>query len=321
MTFHQSPEFTDALEATAAHFKIRPVYIEKDYWVTYVLRNLSNSIHVDEVVFKGGTSLSKAHNCIQRFSEDIDLALTKDSDTSDNQLKKKMKTIEGVVSNGLEYFQHEKEEKRGRNRRTFYHYTKALPDSNFGLVKDHIQLEINTFTNPVPHQKISVSSYVSQFLEQGGFHDIVAQFQLEPFAINVLTRERTFFEKLLSLIRLSYEGPDKLKEKIRHFYDLQRLLDQQDLAILDAKHFEIVNLVKADDNSNDIFRGAWLDKPLSKSPLFSDVKKSWGEVESIYKKDLGDLIWSDLPSSEEIVDALSRINDFLQSYDDTVRKT
>jgi predicted nucleotidyltransferase component of viral defense system len=149
MTFHLSPEFSDALQATAGYFKIRPVFIEKDYWVTFFLKNLFQSDHVNEVVFKGGTSLSKAYNCIERFSEDIDLALLKETGANDNQLKKKMKSIEETVTKGLLYFQHEKEEKRGRNRRTFYQYPKGLKDADFGQAKDNIQLEINTFTNPV----------------------------------------------------------------------------------------------------------------------------------------------------------------------------
>ena len=58
MTFHKSNDFVDAIESAAGHFKMRTIFIEKDYWVTYVLKNLSTSKLVDEVVFKGGTSLS-----------------------------------------------------------------------------------------------------------------------------------------------------------------------------------------------------------------------------------------------------------------------
>lgn len=315
MNFHKSREFADALQAAAGHLKMRPIFIEKDYWVTYVLKNLSQSTHTTEVVFKGGTSLSKAYNCIERFSEDIDLALIKKPDASPSQLKNLIKTVETAVSNGLEYFQHEKEEKKGRNRRTFYHYPKVLSDADFGQVKDHIQLEINTFTNPVPHEEINISSYVGQFLEQSGFQDRIEQYELQPFVIQVLTRERTFFEKLLSLVRLSYEGPEKLREKIRHFYDLHKLLGQTDLALLDPKNFEIIDLVKADDNSNEIFKGEWMNQPFSGSPLFVDVEKSWKEIEGTYKKDLAELVWSELPDPEKIVASFVSIGQFLREYD------
>jgi predicted nucleotidyltransferase component of viral defense system len=317
MTFHQASDFEDALQAAAGHFNLRPIFIEKDYWVTHVLKKLSRSKHKDEVIFKGGTSLSKAFNCIERFSEDIDLALLKDSGTSANQLTKKMKAVEEAVTNELKYFQHEKEVKKGRNRTTFYHYPKVLKETDFSQIKDHVQLEINAFTNPVPYEEMSISSYVSQFLKQGGFDDKIEQYQLEPFTVNVLTRERTFFEKLLSLIRLSYEGPEKLREKIRHFYDLNKLLAQKELELLNSNGFKLIDLVKTDDNSNDIFKGEWMNKPLASSPLFTDIEQSWKSVESTYKKDLSELVWheADLPKPEEIVETLSVIKTYLVEYD------
>lgn len=51
------------------------LYIEKDYWVSYILKAISQSQYKDVAIFKGGTSLSKAYKLIERFSEDIDLAV------------------------------------------------------------------------------------------------------------------------------------------------------------------------------------------------------------------------------------------------------
>lgn len=317
MTFHQDPDFGDALQATAKYFKLRTVFIEKDYWVTFALKNLADSRYANDVVFKGGTSLSKAYNCIERFSEDIDLAILKEEGMSANQLNKKMKAIEDDVAKGLTYFQHEKEEKRGRNRRTFYQYDKTVSDSDFGQVKDHIQLEINTFTNPVPHNDILISSYVAQFLKSGNFTDVLTKHNLEPFAIKVLLRERTFFEKLLSLTRLSYEGAEKLKEKIRHFYDLHKLINQDDLRneLLKADNFLLIDLVKEDDNSNEIFKGEWLNQPLSASPLFADLESTWSALISTYENELSQLIWSDLPKQVDVLETMKSIKEFLIKYD------
>lgn len=318
MTLHQAPEFSDAIQATAAHMKLRPIFIEKDYWVTVVLKNLSTSDHVNDVVFKGGTSLSKAYNCIERFSEDIDLAILKNEVLSGNQLTNKIKAVEKTVSHGLEYFKHPNEEKKGRNRRTFYQYPKALKDTDFGQVNDHIQLEINTFTNPVPHEEIKISSYITQFLKQGGFDDFIKKYNLEEFTIKVLSQERTFFEKLFSLIRLSHEGSDKLKEKIRHFYDLHKLLHANDLKgkILLDVNFELINLVKQDDAANAIFTGDWITQPLSSSPLLLDIDLTWKSVDKTYHTELSQLIWSEnLPTSDEILLSLKEIKEFLQKYD------
>jgi predicted nucleotidyltransferase component of viral defense system len=318
MTLHQNVDFKDMLRGAAVHFKMRPVFVEKDYWVTYVLKNISVSPLGAEVIFKGGTSLSKAYQCIERFSEDVDLAILKTEDISNNQLTNKIKAVEQVSAQGLEYFKHENEEKKGRNRRTFYHYTKVLDDQNFGPIKDHIQLEINTFTNPVPHHNMLIGSYVGQFLKEIGQDELIKTHGMEAVPIKVLNAERTFYEKLLSLTRLSYDGPEKLRGKIRHFYDLHKLLHAPDFhgKILIPENFEIIDLCKKDDRDNAIFNGDWLDQPLTSSPLLADIGVTWGHIEQTYLTELPDLIWDNaMPTPAEIIASLESIKEFLVAYD------
>ena len=59
MNFHADKDFEDAILKTAEEFKLLPIFIEKDYWVSYVLRNLSRSGLSSQIIFKGGTSLAK----------------------------------------------------------------------------------------------------------------------------------------------------------------------------------------------------------------------------------------------------------------------
>ena len=56
--------FEDAIRAASDHFNIREIFVEKDYWVTFILKRLSQSDNMDKVVFKGGTSLSKVFKLI-----------------------------------------------------------------------------------------------------------------------------------------------------------------------------------------------------------------------------------------------------------------
>ena len=77
MKLFEHPDFEQLILRAAEHFHdrhLRPAIIEKDYFVTEVLRNVSESIG-NKIIFKGGTSLSKGWNLVQRFSEDIDLFL------------------------------------------------------------------------------------------------------------------------------------------------------------------------------------------------------------------------------------------------------
>src|ERR1035437_583501 len=75
MKLHQHTDFEQAILRAAEHFRargLRPAIIEKDYYVTETMRILAATAG-DKIIFKGGTSLSKGWNLIQRFSEDIDI--------------------------------------------------------------------------------------------------------------------------------------------------------------------------------------------------------------------------------------------------------
>jgi predicted nucleotidyltransferase component of viral defense system len=77
MKLFEHPDFEQAILRAAEYFRaqgLRPAIIEKDYYVTEALRIIATSAP-DKVIFKGGTSLSKGWNLIQRFSEDIDIFL------------------------------------------------------------------------------------------------------------------------------------------------------------------------------------------------------------------------------------------------------
>ena len=319
MTFHNDKEFVDAIDAASQHFNINSVLIEKDYWVCYVLKNLSQSEYMNKVVFKGGTSLSKAFNCIERFSEDIDLALLNEEKLSNNKCNNLMKKIEPELTKELRPEEGNQGDKMEKKRVTYYSYEKKTK-GEVKAVKDKIQLEINTFTIPVPHEKKEIQSYVGQFLNLQDKKDLVSKHGLEPFILLILTRERTFFEKLLSLIRLSYSGNDKLKEKIRHFYDLFMLHKQKDLGdkLFSSDSFQLINLALNDDASNKIFSGDWMNAKLSDSPLFKNPSATWKELESTFKNELGQLVWNNnLPSSDEIVALLEKIKMFLIEFDKT----
>ena len=80
MNLHTNKElFSTLVTLTAKHFRITPAFVEKDYWITLILHNLSNSPFSNSIVFKGGTSLSKGYRLVNRFSEDIDLIVDKEA--------------------------------------------------------------------------------------------------------------------------------------------------------------------------------------------------------------------------------------------------
>jgi predicted nucleotidyltransferase component of viral defense system len=316
MTFHHSSEFQNAIEAAALYHKLQPAFIEKDYWVTYVLKNIALSDYQNLIVFKGGTSLSKAYQCIERFSEDVDLALLKTGEETNSKLKRLLENVEAVSTQGLTYQKDTKESKGGHLRKTYWQYPKINSDET-GTTGDNILIEINCFTTPVPHKPLVISSYVGDFLTSQGFADLVNSHDLYPFNMQVLSLERTFFEKLLSLTRLSYEGNDKLKEKIRHFYDLHQLFHLPELGdnLFEAKQLALIKQIQKDDKSNPIFRGAWEDKALSDAPIIAQFEKIWKTLIPTYENEMPKLLWGKLPPPSAIELLFQRITELLIEND------
>lgn len=92
--------FRDLLQASSEDLKIPVQLIEKDYYISAILRALSKSSYSEQIVFKGGTSLSKAYQLIDRFSEDVDFAVIS-GDMSGNQVKVLLSKLKKEVTDGL----------------------------------------------------------------------------------------------------------------------------------------------------------------------------------------------------------------------------
>lgn len=98
MYLHENNEiFSELIGVAAESIGLPQVYVEKDYRITRALKYLSHSSYAKDVVFKGGTSLSKAYRIIDRFSEDIDLAVFT-SGLNNNNVKKLLKNVESTVA-------------------------------------------------------------------------------------------------------------------------------------------------------------------------------------------------------------------------------
>ena len=124
MNLHEDQKlFTEAIRFTSQQLNIKPEYIEKDYWVTFALFTIFNNKLGKDVVFKGGTALSKCYHLIERFSEDIDLVVLRQAGESDNQLKNKLKNISNLVDPFMaEVFIEGITNKKGMNRKTAHQF-------------------------------------------------------------------------------------------------------------------------------------------------------------------------------------------------------
>ena len=209
--------FRQAIQFASDQLRIPAIYIEKDYWVTYALHTIFNNAIGADTVFKGGTSLSKCYNMIDRFSEDIDLVVLRREGETDNKLKSKLKTISEVVAEVLpEVDVPEATRKMGMNRKTAHTYEKEFKGS-YGQVRDVIILESTWLGYFEPYTTRS-NSFVGDMMINNGQSEIAESYGLLPFDLLVLEPTRTICEKIMSLVRFSYSiSPiNDLKKKIRH---------------------------------------------------------------------------------------------------------
>jgi len=91
MILHKSrDDFQEIVLQISSQEAIRPDVLERDYYVTLMLEELSRMQHEIRAYFKGGTALYKALSSINRFSEDIDLTVSIDDLTTGSQQKKRL---------------------------------------------------------------------------------------------------------------------------------------------------------------------------------------------------------------------------------------
>ena len=85
--------FRQAVRFTAQEMEIKDIYVEKDYWVCFVLDQIFKQEYKDDILFKGGTSLTKCYDLLERFSEDIDLVVLRNQGESEMELVRKRDSI------------------------------------------------------------------------------------------------------------------------------------------------------------------------------------------------------------------------------------
>lgn len=206
MKLHENKAlFRQAAQFTADQMNIPALYIEKDYWVTYALSTIFHNEIGADTIFKGGTALSKCYKMIDRFSEDIDLALVRRSGESDNKLKTKLKIVSrtvGIVLPEVEIA--EITNKKGMIRKTAHTYNKEFV-GNYGQVRDIIVLESSWLGNHEPYTKRVLNSFIGEMMINNGQKGIAQANGLLPFEANVLEPTRTMCEKIMSLVRFSYD--------------------------------------------------------------------------------------------------------------------
>ena len=225
---HEHEDFKYFIIEAAKQVNLSEFIVEKDYWVTYLLKNLVKSEFSNEFVFKGGTCLSKAYNLIERFSEDIDLLILEtDKTQSKTQKEKRLVALREYIDslNDLFYTTGNRSALYAAFRFSFPTISTSITDS----VGKEILLEPGYRGGTVPEiQKKTITSYVEKLV-----YGLLEDYDTKPFEINVLSAERIFVEKVFALKEIyDKDNGETLQKKTRHYYDIYKLLQTNEVQAL-----------------------------------------------------------------------------------------
>ena len=230
--------------------------LEKDFWVTYLLDALFRQLELPVgMMFKGGTSLSRCYDVIERFSEDIDLALDRgdlgfDGDnapevqSSATKAKRKLKELQAAgtqyVADSLypaihaylecdlrETFSITVDEHTPDN--ILFFYPRCLDDADYGdtnYVKPVVLIETGTKAAHEPVDEIHISPLITQ---AENVIEAIPSIGEDGTTVRTLRIERTFWEKVTFLHQQnSCNDPEKVKDRLgRHLYDIAMIVNSE----------------------------------------------------------------------------------------------
>ncbi len=227
----------DVINNVSQKTGLSPVSIEKDWWVVQVLRTLFELPYSKSLSFKGGTSLSKCWHLIERFSEDVDMAIDReylgfDGELSKTQISDKLRRAScSFVRERLKHDLREQLVVQGIDGGKFdvtvnitpvtttdpevisIHYRSLFQPS--GYIADAVKIEVSGRSMNDPVEPCAVRSLIDEQYPDAAFAE-------PPIVTRAVSAERTFLEKLF----LMHEELAKPTEQIRvsrmsrHLYDL-----------------------------------------------------------------------------------------------------
>ena len=222
MYLHEDKDiFIDAVQKTHEETGIEPAIIEKDYYVSMMLRLLAAS-NIG-FVFKGGTSLSKAYKVIERFSEDIDLTVTT-KPTQGQRIKMVDTVLECAKQLRLRIVNPDQLRHRGQFNKFIFEYDSVFRKS---VINPQMIVEIFVTLLAFPTEEKMISSFVGETV--GKYNNKAAlKYNLLAFTMPVQDIRRTFIDKVFALCDYYLEG--KSERYSRHIYDINQILTKIPLA-------------------------------------------------------------------------------------------
>lgn len=262
MRLFEHEDFPQAILRAAAHFDLSEQFVEKDYYVTEILRIVAAELG-ERAMFKGGTSLSKGWGLITRFSEDIDLFVNPDSfdpPPGKNKLDRILKDLstEVVKHPALTWLREEGETISGLGRSDLFAYPSRF-DTLPGI-RAAVRFEPGIQSGTFPSEEVPITSLLGQHLAEQGVGPFAEAEDLPGFEMSLLHFRRTFVEKMFALhgkvIRLRDED-HPLGRDARHYSDLHALAGEHEVRTMLASPEYLLIREDYDRNSREFFASSY----------------------------------------------------------------
>ena len=316
---------------TASNHKLPEQIIEKDWWVTQVLKAVFSLPYAEHLSFKGGTSLSKCWHKIERFSEDIDIAISRDflgysGDLSRTQISDKLRRAAcSFVREKMQFDVREALIAQGIDAGAFkvnvnitsvsttdpevieIEYHSALPESPY--IRHCVLIEVSGRSMQQPVKVEKIQSFVDKYLPQS----VVTE---PSFSIpSVVVPERTCLEKIFLLHEEFFKPTNEIRTQrtSRHLYDLYCLQQagDADRALRDEQLYRtIVDHRRKFINLKGFDYNQLFPATLSILPPAS-VIDAWRED---YEYMLLHMIYdTNAPSFEKLIDVISHLQSTIKA--------
>jgi hypothetical protein len=324
---NDTPERRDeAFSQAAAELGFAKAVVEKDFWVCWSLQHLfALPSFGDHLIFKGGTSLSKAYDVIHRFSEDVDLSLDRarlgfdgdrdpeNPDLSGGKRKSLLQdlqeaaevTVAGPLLEEINTAFSAKLDQpfslqidEGDPQTILFAYP-SLGDEDQGYIKPVVRFEFGARGAQLPAEQRTLSTYVQQaFPDLPGLNDV---------DVRTLGIERTFWEKATILHMLFHQDAGKpLADRMsRHYYDMAQLTGH------DAKAGALANLdllSEVGHHKSVFFKAAWARYENAKPGSLRLVPTA--KLEAALRRDyagMREMIMGDAPSFDDVMSAIAKL--------------
>lgn len=325
MKFIDIPEESQrqAINTIALNTGLPPSSIEKDWWVTQVLRALHSLSYSEHIAFKGGTSLSKCWNLIERFSEDIDIAVSREflglgGELSKTQISDKLRLAAcAFVREKMQIDIKEELSNQGIRKDAFSVDVAITPITTTDpeviaityqslydvspYIKNTVKVEISGRSMIEPIERKAISSVIDSAYP-------AAPFTEKEFEVNAVIPERTFLEKVFLLHEEFRRDVVRVERMSRHIYDIAMMDSKEHIGERAIANEELYRAVLEHRRKFIALKGFDYDELYPATLCIvpnEEIAQQWDED---YKFMCEHMIYGNTPSFTSIIENIKTLN-------------